>query len=246
MAYFGAPKVPKKQQIETNNYTIHRISDLDENQRVFRWTQDYYQIASIDPGIENLAIRIERRYKDGRILPLYYDRVKLSEPQDPDPMSRIYFNCTQFLKTLQPYFLECHLIVMERQLPINYRCIRISQHMVSYFVLTLADSPLMPLMIEIDNKSKGRALNIPRGLNKLQYKDWLIEKATELLQMRQDQAGLDKLLNERSNSKKKKKQDDLADTVCQAEALCVLFKLPLTVKIETQPEIVKLVIPRKN
>lgn len=240
MSYFGAPKVPKKQQIETNNYTIHRISALDEGQRVYRWTQDYYQIASIDPGIENLAIRIERRYKDNRIVPLYYDRIKLSEPQDTDPLSRTYFNCTQYLNTLKDKFLECHLIVMERQLPINYRCVRISQHIVSYLSLVLADSQLMPLMIEIDNKSKGRALNIPRGLNKLQYKDWLIEKATELLEMRRDREGLEKLLNERSNSKKKKKQDDLADTVCQAEALCVLFHLPLTV---AAPEPIKIRIP---
>jgi hypothetical protein len=126
------------------------------------------------------------------------------------------------------YYKEADLIIIERQMPYNYKAVRISQHVISYFIsfyrhlITNKDV----LIVEVDAKLKSKALCGPKGMTDRDVKKWAIEKATELLEMRNDSVSLAIL-------GKESKKDDLADVVCQVEAFCIIQDLPLTRKLET-------------
>ena len=203
-------KVPKSQEIDKNNYTLYEFHSTKER----NWTENYYQIVSIDPAIVNLAIRIEKRYTN-RIETIFMDKINVTSENPYDKISRTFFEIIDLLK-------KSHIIIIERQLHINYRAVRISQHIISFFMEHLRDTPLLPFIIEIDPKMKTKLLNAPRGLNAKEVKNWSVEKAMELLKMRNDTLGLS-LIN-----KLKGKKDDLADTIIQIEAMCILLELPLT------------------
>ena len=115
--------------------------------------------------------------------------------------------------------LECHYVIIERQLAENYRAVRISQHTITYFLVQLKNSTLNPIIIELDSKVKGGQLGGAMGLSSKQLKAWAVEKAISILTMRNDSFSLD-ILN------KIKKKDDLADCVVQLDALCSMWKLP--------------------
>ena len=122
---------------------------------------------------------------------------------------------TNFLNKFDKFYKNCHYIIVERQLPQNYKASRIAQHTLSYFFLKLKDSPLFPSIIEIDPKLKGKILGAPKNITDKQLKSWAIEKGTNLLNIRQDTYALTVL------KQFKNKQDDLCDTICQIEAFCI-------------------------
>jgi hypothetical protein len=134
-----------------------------------------------------------------------------------------YQELTKFLRQYEEFFLKCHYIVIERQLPQNYKATRIAQHSISYFSILLQDNALLTAIVEIDPKLKGKMLGAPKGISSTQLKSWAIEKARELLTAREDISSL-KVLDQFY-----RKQDDLSDTVCQIEALFACWGLPLTI-----------------
>ena len=244
---FGRNKsVPKSQQPDKQPYTLYHPNDgRPASDRI--WNQNYYQVVSIDPSIKNFGFRIERRYivqsngilSSGPIVPLSFLRVAFGPPPvkkkknaegklvpiepEPDPNGPVtlYSEVTDFLDQHIPAFLETHFFIIERQLPHNYRAVRISQHVISYLLDRLKSAPLMPIMMEIDSKLKSRQLGCPRGLNERQNKLWLIAKALDLCRIRGDTASLNLITRE-------KKKDDLSDTICQIEAIFILLQLPAT------------------
>lgn len=244
---FGRNKpIPKSQQPDKQPYTLYHPNDgRPASDRV--WNQNYYQVVSIDPSIRNFGFRIERRYiiqhngilSSGPIVPLSFLRVAFGPPPikrkrnaegklvpieaDPNlnaPVT-IYSEVTDFLDQHMTAFLETHFFIIERQLPHNYRAVRISQHVISYLLDRLRSAPLMPVIMEIDSKLKSRQLGCPRGLNERQNKLWLIAKALDLCRIRGDTASLNLITRE-------KKKDDLSDTICQIEAIFILLQLPAT------------------
>jgi hypothetical protein len=247
-----AKKASKAQQPDKTPYTVYNPHSNYED-RPNRWVQDYYQIVSIDPAIKNYCIRIERRYTNGKIIPIVYDKTNLipnpdkkskeknqienlkSDPNVQKAEVTLYETLTNYLENFSSHYLESHFVVIERQLPHNYKAVRISQHSLSYFFLKLRDVHLLPIVIEVDSKLKSRALGCPKGLNDRQNKAWLIQKAIQLLEMRQDHYSLSILT-------KIRKKDDYADTVCQIEALFVTLDLPPTIPI---PKKITLVIRKK-
>lgn len=236
---FGRGKVPKSQQPEKTPYTIHNPHTRPLEERV--WNENYLQIISIDPSIKNLGFRIERRYFDGRIQPIALSRTTfgtnaITTETAPNgtalTVNTLYRDVTTFFNTYNEYFPTTHILIMERQLPQNYKAVRISQHVLTEMMIRLANQPLLPLIVEVDSKLKSRQLGCPKGLNERQTKLWLIEKALLLSQQRGDDFSHDLI----SRSRKK---DDLADVICQAEAWCSFVGLPCTVpvvKLNIQPK----------
>ena len=121
------------------------------------------------------------------------------------------------------------MIIIEKQLPINYKAVRMSQHTLTYFMVHLANLPTRPMFYEISPKLKGRELGVSPLLNERGLKLWAIEKATELLTTRNDKWGLE-IMNRKVN-KRKEKKDDLSDTVCQIEAFFSWLEWPLTMDL---------------
>lgn len=222
MAHFGL-KISKGESPDKTPYTIYYPHSIAVTER--KWNQGYYQVVSIDPARKNYAMRIERRYDNGLIVPIMFDKVKIEsiETVDENTICKTYEVLTEFLNKYSKFYEECHFIIVERQLPQNYKATRIAQHTISYFSIKLCNNKLLPAIIELDPKIKGKMLNAPKGITDKQLKSWAIVKARELLTIRSDKFSLGVL------DCFKNKQDDLSDTVCQIEALFMLWGLPLTV-----------------
>lgn len=222
-------KIPKSQQPAKAPYTLYNphSRSLDERQ----WNQNFFRICSIDPARDNFAIRVETRPKDHEtedfITCQLFEKLDLRKMavvlDNPGDYLKIFDVLSSFLDLHLELLQTCHIFVMERQqIPENVWTNRIAQHTLSYLLLKMKDTPLLPIILEIDPKVKGQQLEAPTGLNYNALKKWSTETAISLLTLRQDEYSLAVF------SKYKTKKDDLADTVCQIEALFRLFGWPPT------------------
>lgn len=218
-----APK-DKALKVPYISYYPHTKDRSDQH-----WNQGYYRVVSIDPcgrNGRNLGLRIETRPGPGNtglIRGEVFQHISLPKDEDAEDavLCQVYDNLTKILDQHLDFFLKSHIIIIERQLPDNYWGIRTSQHIISYFLIKLKDAPLLPIILEIDSRLKLRQLGIRSGLPKTEYKKLLIEKAIELLTMRADKTSLQLLTSS-------KKKDDIADTICQIEAVFSYFNWPLS------------------
>lgn len=211
-------KTPQGELPDKTPYSLYFPHTIPIGNRV--WNQGYRQIISIDPGRKNYAFRIERRWDDGRIVPIVFDKVQIESivVEGNNTIINTYKVLTAFLEKYKQFYDSCHYVIIERQLPHNYQAVRISQHTISYFNFVLMNKPLLASIIEIDPKLKGRMLGAPKGTSDSQLKSWAVEKAKGMLEERQDKFSLEIL------EVFKTKQDDLSDTVCQIEAFFVYLK----------------------
>lgn len=235
--------VPKSQELPKACCRIFYPYDIDEESRYSNWNQNYYQVISIDPSIENFGFRIERRYLNiddptvtGKIDTLVYERITFESKTNKTTKTgrviggivdnsnyyyQLYDYITRYLDQYSNYFPTTHFIIMEEQLPQQYKCVRVSQHVISYFLLRKDRFTLCPHFIELNSDIKYSALGCPKGLNTDFKKKWGQNVAYELSNRRKDTVALDIL---DSNTK----LDDLADTLIQIEAWFKLLDLPLT------------------
>ncbi len=181
------------------------------------------QSVSIDIGIKHFAIRIERRYSDGTISPVFFNKIdfttygKVTESNITTAInSQVLAAVLHFIQTLHPVLVESRLIGIERQLAVNYMGTRMFQHVLTIFLMYVPTFKYPCIIMDISPKLKGKMLGAPRGLKYIDLKKWGIEKAREILVARNDQASLQILLNYKG--KTKTKGDDLADTILQMEA----------------------------
>jgi len=211
-------KTPKGELPEKTLYSLHYPHSLPKENR--NWNQDYRQIVSIDPGKKNYAFRIERRYDDGRIIPIVFDKTAIETISIVDDTAVVdtYKVLTEFLDKYKQFYDNCHYVIIEKQLAVNYKAVRISQHTISYFTFRLFNKPLLPPIIEVDSKLKGKMLEAPKGMGDGQLKVWAVTRAREMFEARNDQFSLGVLDHFKS------KQDDLSDTACQIEAFFIYLK----------------------
>lgn len=176
------------------------------NNNIFTYSCESYRIISIDPGINNLAIRIEIRQGDN-----VYTEILTKHKLKSKDEENIYINLINILLTYENYYKNCHFIIIEKQVKMNQNMIKLSQHIISFFLMNTRLNNFKPIIVELDSHIKGRLLpKCNRGDHK-EIKKYSIQKAMELLMFRNDINGWNIL-----NSEKKK--DDLADVIVQAEA----------------------------
>lgn len=227
-------KTPKSESAYKSVYVSHNPHTVSLEKR--RWPERI-RIISVDPGVTHYAIRVEERNirADGAIITLLHDKVGLKkEEQELDEgfVSKIFTFITNFLDNHKELFLTCHMVIIEKQLPINYRAVRMSQHTLTYFMVLLKNiEPNLAMFYEVAPQLKGKELGVPPNTNEKGLKQWAVVKALEILTDRGDTKGLE-VLNRKVN-KKKEKKDDLSDTVLQIEALFSHFGWPLTKKVLT-------------
>lgn len=226
MSVFGQKKTSKSQQEDKTPYTLYNPNSMSSKSS---WG-DIIRIISIDPGVVNLCIRVEERPFNKGIYYIpktyYYERffMKKEELELSDINENLYYK--RFLEIFNSnleLFKTCHIVIMERQLPWNYKSVRISQHILTYFMIHLKDLPQYPLIFEIHSTLKSKQLGASH-LNSHAIKTWSVDYAKEILISRNDTYALD-ILN------KSKKKDDLADTVTQIEAFFTLMKWPTNSEI---------------
>ena len=215
-------KVPKSQEPDKSLYTIHHChttsSPIEWNTR-----KDYYRVMSIDPGKKNFCFRIElRNLETGNIITEVFEKIDLIGTQDSDRVTIDYINRNAII-ILDKYInliINCHLIIIERQLQINYKMVRFSQHVITYLMLKVMNNSLKTVILEINSKLKTKQLNAPKKLGPKETKLWAIEKAYALLRERKDNTSI-RIMDKAQKSKR----DDLADTIVQIEAVFSLFNL---------------------
>ncbi len=223
-----AKKTPKSEKPDSTLYTYHEI--ISHRNCIRIWNQGYYRVVSIDPGEKNLAIRIEKRSYDARNITTeifdkhnLYDYSLINPDNDKECKTPIYDMCNKIFDQYMRYFITSHIIIIERQLPQNYRAVRISQSLITYFLITLKNSSLYPMIYEINNKLKTKQLDAPPNLTDKMTKKWAIELCMLILKKRGDDVSLQII-----EKAPKRKQDDLSDTVVQIEALFRYFGYPTT------------------
>lgn len=227
-------KTPKTQEAYKSVYVAHNPHTASLSKR--QWT-DRIRIISVDPGITHYAIRVEERNtkKNDIITTLLYDKIGLKKEEQEltaDHVTRIFTFVFEFLDKHLDLFKTCHVVIIEKQLPINYRALRMSQHTLTYFMIHLKNlEPTLPMFFEVMPTLKGRELGAPPNTNEKGIKIWAVEKAIELLTIRNDKVGLN-ILNRKVAGKREKK-DDLSDVVLQIEALFSHFGWPITTFIPT-------------
>lgn len=139
------------------------------------------------------------------------------------------------------------VLVIERQLPDNYKLVRIQQHVMTIFESVLGhyrDFSIVEIPARLKSKQNGADPNIKAHA----LKTWSIDAARMLFARRRDEAGILSLTKKRVVTQRKNKAkladtaaqasavaepmlpaqkvDDLADTVNQAEAFSMLVGLP--------------------
>lgn len=234
-----ARKMPVSQAPDKNEFTIYNPHKTPLEER--DWP-DTVKVISIDPGIRNFTLRVESRNirKEGfPIKTVVYDKLKISDKERKleGNVDHLYLLITNFLDKYLEVFKTCHIMMIERQLPTNYKAVRISQHALSYFLFHLKDiKPNLAMIFEVDPKLKGRQLGASKQYNERGLKQWAVEKAKELLAIRGDTIGLSVL------QKNKTKADDHADTLIQIEAVFAFNKWPVTSPVKEVPTL-KIKVP---
>ena len=213
-------KVPKRESLDDGWYTILNHISLKRNQ----WPKDieYYQVCSIDPATDNFCLRIERWWlsggNTGKVTPITFIKTSFKS-QDPTTTNLIYFRLIEFLSKYIPDLIQCHYIISERQLHINYKAVRISTCTLALIMNWCEGKGNYPIIIEVSPKLKYNQLEAPRGWNEKQLKTvWTPAKALEILKKRED-------IFSSNIIEKAKKKDDYSDTVIQVEALFKLLEL---------------------
>ena len=215
---------------DKNQYTTYNPHSIDLNER--KWPE-VVKVISIDPGIRNLALRVESRGINSNCYPiktLVFEKLRITEEDRrlDGNVDQLFFLLTSFLDKYKEIFKECHMLIIERQLPINYRAVRVSQHIISYFLLLFKNlMPALPLVYEVDPKLKTKQLGASKHLNERGVKQWSVDLGKELCSKRQDYDAL-KILE-----KNKAKSDDLCDVVVQGEAFFSFQGWPLTSTLST-------------
>lgn len=216
-------KTPKGQKADSTPYTLYDPNINDK----YVWN-DTVKVISVDPGILNFCIRVEERpFKKGvkgNIKTLLYDKLKLKKVDvelEGNHRCNHYQILTNYLDKHAELFKQCDLVIIERQMPFNYKATRIAQHTITYFMMLMRNLEQHTMIVEVDSKLKGKELGAHPHLRDMDIKQWAIQEADRILKLRNDVYSLDKI-------KKERKKDDLCDTVCQVEAFFKHMDWPLT------------------
>jgi hypothetical protein len=200
-----------------------RLTIYNTNLYERKWTPGVFTICSIDPGEVNFAIRIEHRkyipkeapysgWKLIQILVLLYDFFDIIG----DVNVSCYQLLTNYLDSKIDLLKRCNVFIIEKQLPINYPKVRINQHIVSYIMLRLAESPLNPIIYDIHPVLKSEVFGLTR-MKESDLKKKSTSIAKDILALRGDTKSIEKIETNR-NIRGILKHDDLGDVVFQMEA----------------------------
>lgn len=218
------PKVPKREKEYTGPFVRFSGPQTPDFVKQLK-RKKVLKIISIDPGTVNLAFRIEKRYQAKyprglayRVETISFELRKFDIEVDKYQRCPLYRDVTKFFQEQHDKIKGVDLVMIERQPPINYKTVRLSQHMISYFSVRYPDAHV----IDIDPRLKGASFGLPKGTPKPELKKWAIAEAGKLLRHHDQDLTLLTLRTSR-------KKDDLADTVVQVEGFCRLTGLAKTI-----------------
>ena len=127
---------------------------------------------------------------------------------------KIFINMNEVLDKRLKYWDKCSAFIVEQQMSFgknkrNTMALKLGQHCYSYFTFHYAD---FKQTLEFPAYHKTKVLGAVKKLSKPERKKWAIEKAIEILTLREDDDNL-------SNLETRKKRDDISDCIL----MCVSF-----------------------
>lgn len=192
---------------------------------VYAKGQKWIQVCSIDPGVINFAVRIERWHPDGKTEMIDFSHTNFTIPNEKEvpeigKENFYYINAINIIEQMCKENIEdCQYVCIESQLSFAYDNVRISSHIICALCTFLRNKGNRPLIFEIDPKLKSRLLGAPAMRKKDELKKWSIKKACEFFTEEGDIISLDFM----RDLAKTRKSDDIGDAKCQLEALKVLY-----------------------
>lgn len=169
---------------------------------------DRINVVTIDPGTKNISIAAGYKMAGSQpvIVKSELHNITTSTQNQYD---ECFGNLTRWLMGYTAMFRDSHYIIIERQKTENYMAIRVAQHILSFVMMVVLDSPRVPMLIELDNKVKTKMC--PKGATKREYKRWSTIQFIMHLVMARDGVMLQHLSSH-------KKLDDLADVWTQVHS----------------------------
>lgn len=224
----------KKTKSDKSPYNIFYPLNCNTLPPIKNIPEEGIQTVSIDIAIKNFAVRIERRFPNDVIIPIYFKREDFrkygentNETNGTDSIDpNILSISLKFMLDIMDHIRESRIIGVERQVGMNYKSTRMFQHVIS-ILLCYAPTFKYPdaIVFDINPKLKSKILNCPKGLTENYLKKWSIGEAIKILEKRGDKWSLEYLYAEHGGTKSKtengttkSKADDLADTITQMEA----------------------------
>lgn len=176
---------------------------------------DEITIAAFDPGVVNTGFRVEKRYKDSD----GNDRIesvlqKLIISDSKSNSTHFYINMKNEIYNVKEELKKCDYILVESQMHNNPQATRMCQHIISTLLTVVDDSKT--LVIEILPTVKSRSFGI-KGIKGKELKKWAVEKATKMLEERNDEIGSELV-------KKSKKKDDQCDVILYCDSWARFLK----------------------
>ena len=193
--------------IYIEEFNINILHEIENIPRTKRYDKD----KTCTPAFRKILNKV---YKEGKTLLL--EKVDISGKSKTDILVRL----TNFLDKHKKLLDTIDIVIIEQQKKENYMARCLEQHCYSYFIFNYLDTKII---IVFPSKHKTQVLGMKKyskGLKPYQKKklrkDWCIEKANNILKLRNDT----NTLNIIDSCKKK---DDYSDVVCQFQAFKYLY-----------------------
>lgn len=154
---------------------------------------------SIDPGTASMGI-----YLGNRVSHQLFETAHFKQDDE------LYNRVTSYFEERIDLIKNVHIILIENQLPTNYKKVRLQQHILSYFLLRLVDHPCV--IFEIAPKLKAYLRPEFKVLNTEAMKKAMVPAAIELLRELGDIEGASKI----EVAKTIKARSDLSDAFVQS------------------------------
>lgn len=163
---------------------------------------------SIDPGVKSMGIRIETRHEEHTVCH-FFDRITLDE-------SSLYNSILDILLSL-PLTLTWDLVVIEKQMSVNGKTIRVESVIIGILLMYSRHVESSMCIVGVNPRIKSRVF---KSLGEKNNKRASITRSIQLLVEYSDEESAEYI----EQQSKMEYRADLADTVCQLEA--VLETLP--------------------
>lgn len=189
--------------------------------------KDVLTVVSIDPGEKHYGFRIERRYRSKtyphlveKVEGLVFCLVGYNRKIVDGKRTVLFEQINEFHERYKEYYPHVDILLVEHQVFINYKTVRIQQHAMTWFNAHYPHISIFDLRSQI----KTQALGAPRHLNYDDRKEWDIAMAKQFLYYHACKASLQFL----AEMVMQQKGDDVADTIVQIEGFFKAMGLPYT------------------
>lgn len=192
---------------------VHSKPDSERNWSGSRW----FDILSIDPAVDNIGFRIERRFHNGKVVKLFYEKVDAGIEDNADNKNIDIFKLMGRVYELKPLIEKCHICVFESQFA--YYNVECQWFIIGVIGTIVRDNPLLTIMIAVNSRLKSRMLGCPKDYNRNAIKKWGIVKAIEFCIRSRDFESISIILDET-------KRDDITDALIQIVVALKILCLP--------------------